>query len=64
MCIEGADIDSDFENRASCSLGIQIYARNAALFHRPIIRIVESSIPAFAAVVATPFLKLWPANCS
>ena len=40
-----------------------MYVRNAALFHRPSARMVESSRPAFAAAVATPMRKLWPAKC-
>ena len=38
-----------------------MYWRKAALYHLPRVWIVESSIPAAAAVVATPILKLWPA---
>ena len=40
-----------------------MYVRNAALFHRPSARMVESSRPAFAAAVAAPMRKLWPAKC-
>ncbi len=47
---------------ASCSLGIRIYSRNAALDHRPKAWMTESSSPAWAAAVAAPILKLWPAN--
>ena len=39
-----------------------MYAKNAELFHRPRVRIVESSIPALAAVVAAPIRKLCPAK--
>ena len=39
-----------------------MYVRKAALFHRPRIRIVESSIPALAAAVAAPIRKLCPAK--
>ena len=34
----------------------------ASLLQRPRALIVESSIPAAAAAVAAPILKLWPAN--
>ncbi len=54
--------DSALENCASCSLGVRMYTRKAELFHLPTVRIVESSMPALAAVVAAPILKLWPAN--
>ena len=37
-----------------------MYWRKAALCHLPRVWIVESSIPAAAAVVAAPILKLWP----
>ena len=53
----------DFEKVASCCLGVRIYCRKAVLFHLPSIRIVESSKPTLAAVVAAPIRKLWPANC-
>ena len=39
-----------------------MYTRNAELLHLPSICIVESSIPAFAAAVAAPIRKLWPAK--
>lgn len=39
-----------------------IYIRKAILFHRPRVQIVESSRPAFAAVVAAPLQKLWSAK--
>ena len=51
------------ENCASCCRGVWMYVRNAALFHRPSARMVESSRPAFAAAVAAPMRKLWPAKC-
>ena len=37
--------------------------RKAELFHLPRAFIVESSKPTFAAVVAAPMRKLWPAKC-
>ena len=40
-----------------------MYAKNAVLFHRPMMRIAESSMPALTAAVATPILKLCPAKC-
>ena len=48
----------------SWSLGVRMYAKNAELFHRPILCIMESSTPALAAAVPVPMRKLWPANCS
>lgn len=39
-----------------------MYWMKAVLCHRPRVWIVESSIPAAAAVVAAPILKLWPAS--
>lgn len=50
------------EYRGRCSLGVRMYDRNVALFHRPSARITESSIPAFAVAVAAPILKLCPAK--
>ena len=38
----------------------QIYRRYAELFHRPSVCMVESWIPADAAVVAAPIRKLCP----
>ena len=35
-----------------------MYAKNAVLFHRPMMRIAESSMPALAAAVTAPILKL------
>ena len=46
------------ENWASWSRGVLMYAK----LHRPIILMVESSIPAAAAAVAALLLKLWPAK--
>ena len=46
----------------SCSRGIRIYNKNAALDQRPRAWITESSNPAWAAAVAAPIRKLWPAN--
>ena len=53
------DLDSNPENWANWSRGVLMYAKNAALLHLPIIRMVESSMPAFAAVVTAPMRKLW-----
>ena len=47
---------------ASCSRGVQMYKRNALLFHLPRVCIVDSSSPALAAAVAAPMWKLWPAK--
>ncbi len=52
------------EKLAKRSRGVLIYSRKAELFQRPIILMVESSIPALAAAVAAPILKLWPAKFS
>jgi len=52
------------ENAAKWSLGVLMYAEKAELFHLPIFLIVESSMPAWAADVAAPILKLWPAKLS
>ena len=49
------------ENVASFSFGVRMYNRKAELCHLPNAWIVESSMPASAAVVAAPILKLWPA---
>ena len=49
------------DREASCSLGILMYWRKAALCHLPNACMVESSIPARAAVVAAPMRKLCPA---
>ena len=58
----GYDLASDQATWASCSGGDRIYARNAELFQRPKVLMVESSIPTLAAAVAAPILKLWPAK--
>ena len=49
------------ESEASCSLGMRIYCKKAALCQRPRAWIMESSTPARAADVAAPIRKLWPA---
>ena len=49
------------ESEASCSLGMCMYCRKAALCQQPRAWIVESSTPARAAEVAAPIRKLWPA---
>ncbi len=49
---------------AKCSGGVLMYCRKAALCHLPSVLIMESSIPFFAAVVAAPIRKLWPAYWS
>ena len=49
---------------ASSSLGVRMYRRYAALFHRPRVIISESSSPAWTAAVAAPIRKLWPAKWS
>ena len=41
-----------------------MYAKKAKLFHLPIFMIIESSMPAWAADVATPIRKLCPAKLS
>ena len=46
---------------ASSSRDSFTYSWYAALSHRPNVFIVESSIPAAAAVDAAPMRKLWPA---
>ena len=46
------------ESEASCSLGMRIYCKKAALCQRPRAWIVESPIPARAAEVAAPIQKL------
>ena len=43
------------------SLGVRIYSVYAEFSHRPMVLINESWTPLFAAVVAAPILKLWPA---
>ena len=49
-------------NWANSSLGVLMYAKNAPVVQRPIACIFESSIPALAAAVAAPILKLCPAK--
>ena len=49
------------ESEASCSLGMRIYCKKAALYQWPRGWIVESPTPARAAEVAAPIRKLWPA---
>ena len=50
------------DNGASCSRGIRIYSKNAALDQRPRVWITESSNPAWATAMAAPIQKLWLAN--
>ncbi len=52
------------EAPAKRALGVLMYLRNAALYHLPKVWINESSIPASAAEVAAPILKLCPAYWS
>ena len=42
----------DFEKVAICSLGVQIYCRNAKLFRLPSIQKMKFSMPALVAVAA------------
>ena len=56
------DVTRRIENCASCSLGVHMYDRKAELIHLPSVRIVKSSIPALAADVAAPIMKLCPQN--
>ena len=62
VCEDNYECDSVRESWANCSRGVLIYDRKAVLFHRLSVQIVESSSPAFAAVVAAPIQKLCPAK--
>ena len=55
-------LEREAERVASLSLGVRTYRRKAVLCERPGTWMAESSIPAKAAVVAAPILKLWPAK--
>lgn len=56
-----AVVASRVDMEASCSRGVRMYCRKAALCHRLRAWMVESSTPAKAADVAAPMQKLWPA---
>ena len=56
----GLDLASDAVIAAKWSCGVRMYRRKAALCQRPSVCMVESSIPAIAAVVAAPDRQIGP----